>query len=178
MILQRRQNIKQPRLLSPVLLSFMTIVLVVVSHLSVAATSWSGFDSLESVQYNSVHHWGDNFTVQMLDLDEFNNFQVLRKNDSVQLHWNPDEIHGQNLFPNIHTNENLSVMSDELLTLQINSQVSEWENDMQPTTEPTDNTIFKNDTDNIDSLRIPAPTSLLLVAIGLLSLRYTRSLRL
>ena len=169
---------KQPRLLSPVLLSFMTIVLVVVSHISVADTSWSGFDSLESVQYNSVHHWGDNFTASMSDPDEFNKFKILRKNDSVQLHWNPDEIHGQDLFRNIHTNETFYVMSDELLTLQINSQVFEWENDMQPTSEPADDTVFKNDADNIEPLRTPAPTSLLLVAIGLLSLRYTRSLRL
>jgi len=174
---------KQSRLFPTVLISFLALVLVGVSHLSAAVTFWVDFDSLGSSYYNSVHDWGDNPTVPTLDLDEFNTFKILRKTDSVHLHWNPDEIHGQDLFQNILINETFYAMPDELLTLQINSQPSipdqpsEWDNDMQPTSEPADDIVFNNNADYIKSMRTPAPTSLLLVAIGLLSLRFTRRLR-
>lgn len=175
---------KQSRLFPPVLVSFMAIVLVSVSHLSAAVTFLDDFGSAASGYYNSLGHWEDNSTVPMLDLDEFNTFKILWKNDSARLHWNPDEIHGQGLFHDIIINETFFAMPDELLTLQINSQASipdqpsELDNDMQPTSEPADDIVFDNDAENIESLRTPAPSSLLLVAFGLLSLRYTRSLRL
>jgi hypothetical protein len=72
---------------------------------------------------------------------------------------------------------------DELQTLGMNFQTSihdwssEWNSEMHPDSEPTDDIVFDNDVDYFKAMRVPAPTSLLLVAIGLLSLRYTRRLR-
>jgi hypothetical protein len=72
---------------------------------------------------------------------------------------------------------------DEFLTPGINFQTSipdrpsEWDSDMQPTSEPADDIVCSNDADNIKAMRIPAPASVVLVALGLLSLRYTRRLR-
>jgi len=175
---------KQSRLFPPMFISFMAIVLVSVSHFSAALTSWDDFDSAASGYYESVYHLRDNSTVPTLGLDEFNTFKMLRTTDSEHLHWNPDEIHGQDLFHDILINETFYAMPDELLTLQINSQVSisdlpsELDSDMQSSSEPTDDIVFKNDGDYIKSMRIPAPSSLLLVALGLISLRYTRWLRL
>jgi hypothetical protein len=175
---------KQSRLFPPALVSFMAIVLVNVSHLSASVTFWDDFNSSASGYYNSLGLLGDNFTALMLDLDEFNSFKILWKNDSARLHSNPDEIRRGDLFQNILITETFYVIPDELLTQQIISQASipdqpsELDNDMQPTSEPTDDIVFDNDADNIESLRTPTPSSLLLVAFGLLSLRYTRSLRL
>ncbi|MBN2592555.1 MAG: hypothetical protein JXA81_03530 [Sedimentisphaerales bacterium] len=175
---------KQPRLFPPVLVSFIAIVLVNVSHLSASVTFWDDFNSAASGYYDSVDHWGDNFTTLVLYLYEYNSFKILQKNDSARLHSNPDEIRQGDLFQNILLNETFYVIPDELLTQQIISQASipeqssELDNDMQSTSEPADYIVFDNDADNIESLRIPAPSSLLLVAFGLLSLRYTRSLKL
>lgn len=175
---------KQARFFPPASVSFMAIILVSISHLSAAVTSWNDFYSAASGYDNSVHHWGENPTIPTFDLDEFNTFTILWKNDSVQLHWNPDEIHGRTFFHHILINEAYYAMPDELLTLQIISQASvpdqpsEWDSDKQSPSEPAEDIVFSNDADYIKSMRIPAPGGLLLVAIGLLSLRYTRSLRL
>lgn len=175
---------KQARFFPPASVSFMAIILVGISHLSAAVTSWNDFYSAASGYDNSVHHWGENPTIPTFDLDEFNTFKILWKNDSVQLHWNPDEIHGRTFFHHILINEAYYAMPDELLTLQIISQASvpdqpsEWDSDKQSPSEPAEDIVFSNDADYIKSMRIPAPGGLLLVAIGLLSLRYTRSLRL
>ncbi|MFC1792466.1 hypothetical protein ACFL3Q_02640, partial [Planctomycetota bacterium] len=72
---------------------------------------------------------------------------------------------------------------DELLTQGINFRtsipdwLSVWDSDIQPDSEPADDIVFDNDVDYFKAMRVPTPTSLLLVAIGLLSLRYTRRLR-
>jgi len=168
---------KQSRLFPPIFVSFIIIVLVSLSHLSAAVASWDNIDSSGS-HSDSVHHLGDNPGVPMSDLDEFNTFKILRMTDSVQLLQNPDEIHGQHLSHDIFINYIFYVMPDELLMLQINSHVSEWNNDVQSSSESADDIVFKNDGAYIKSIRTPAPNSLLLVVIGLLSLRYTRSLRL
>lgn len=174
---------KQSRLFPPVLVSVIITFLVSVSHLSAAVASWDDFGSAVSGYYNSVYHWGDNTIVPTSDLDEFNTFKILRTTDSVQLLGNLDEIHRQDHSRDIVIYETFYAMPDELLTLQIYSrpliwdQPSERDNDMQSSSEPADDIVFKNNGDYIKSMRTPAPTSLLLVAIGLLSLRYTRSLR-
>ncbi len=174
---------KQSRLFPALLVTFMAIVLVGISHLSAAVIFWDDFDSAASSYYNSVHHWEDNSKAPMSDLDEFNTLKILWTTDSVQLHWNPDEIHGQDLFHDIHINEAFNTMPDELITMQINSrisipnQLSELGTDMQSTSKPADDIVFKNGADFIKSMRTPAPGSLLLVALGLLSLRFTRWLR-
>jgi len=162
----------------------MAIVIVSVSHVSAAVASWDDIDSAVSGYYDPVHHLGDNPRVTMQDLDEFNTFKILRTVDSVQLLGNPNEIHRQDHSRDIVIYETLYTMPDELLTLQINSQQLIWDkpserdNEIQLSSEPADDIVFKNNGDYIKSMRTPAPTSLLLVAIGLISLRYTRSLRL
>ena len=174
---------KQSRLFSAALVSFIAIVLISVSHLSAAVTFWDDFDSPGSGHYDSVHHWGDNPIDPTLDLDEFNTFKILWTTDSVQLYWNPDEIHGQELFPDIPIYETFYAIPDKFLTPGINSRTSipgwpsEWDSDMQPASEPADYIVCNNDADYIKSMRIPAPASLVLVALGLLSLRFTRRLR-
>ena len=174
---------KQSRLFPPVFISFMAIVLVSVSHLSAAVTSWDDFDSAASGYYESVYHLRDNSTALMLDLEEFNTFKIVWRTDSVQLLGNPDEIHVQSLFNDISINDIFYVMPDELLTLQINSntsipdQPSEGDSDIKPSSEPADDIVFKNDGDYIKSMRTPVPSSLLLVTLGLISLRFTRRLR-
>ena len=167
---------KQSRLFPPALVSFMAIVLVSVSHLSAAVTSWDDFDSAASGYDNFVHHWGDNPIVTTFDLDEFNTFIILRTTDSVRLHLNPDEFHGNGFFHNILINETFYAMPDELLTLGINLQTLtfDWssgcDSDTQSTSEPPEDIVYDEDADYIKSMRTPAPSSLLLVAIGLLSL--------
>ena len=119
----------------------------------------------------------------MLDSGEFYTSKILWRTDSVQLLWNPDEIRGQDLFHDNLISETYYTMSDGLLTLQIISdasipdQPSERNSKIHPTSETVDDKVFKNDADYPKSMRIPATTSLLLVAIGLLSLRFTRRLR-
>ena len=175
---------KQHRWFGTVLVSFTAIVLVVVSHSSASVIFWDYFDSFESDYYNSVHQRGNNSTVPMLDSGKFSRPKILRTTGFEQFFWNPHEIYRQDLFPDILINETLHTLPDELLTLQIISHASiperpsEWNSDMQPTSAAADDIVFKNDADYPKSMRIPTPTSLLLVAIGLLSLRFTRSLRL
>jgi hypothetical protein len=169
---------KQSRLFPPALVSLIAIVIVSVSHFSAAVASCDDIDSAVSGYYGPVHHLGDNPRVPTQDLDEFNTFKILRTTDSVQLLGNLDEIRRQDHSRDIVINETFYAMPDELLTPQIYSQVSEWNNDVQSSSEPADDIVFKNNGDYIKSMRIPAPTSLLLVALGLISLRYTRSLRL
>jgi len=48
---------------------------------------------------------------------------------------------------------------------------------MQPTSNPDDDIVCYYDVDYIGTMQIPAPASLVLVAIGLLSLRHIRRLR-
>jgi hypothetical protein len=175
---------KQSRLFPPASVSLIAIVIVSVSHVSAAVASWDDIDSAVSGYYDPVHHLGDSPRVTMQDLDEFNTFKILPTVDSVQLLGNPDEIHRQDHSRDIVIYETFYSMPDELLTLQIYSQPLVWDQlseegkDMQSTSEPADDIVFKNNGDYIKSIRTPAPASLLLVAIGLISLRYTRSLRL
>ena len=174
---------KQSRLFPSVSLSFMVIVLLfVASHLSASVTFWEDFDPTTNSNYNSLYHRQDNYTIQKLDLYEFNIYKILWNNDSVQLYSNPDEIHTHVLFYDILKNKTILFVPDDLLTRQIISkalntnQTSEWQSDMQPTPESAGDIVFNNNADT-KSMRIPTPGSLLLVAIGLLSLRFTRRLK-
>ena len=174
---------KQSRLFPPALISLIAIVIVILSLLSAAVASWDNIDYSGSY-FDSVHHLMDNPIVPTQDLDEFNTFKILRTTDSIPLLGNPDEIHRQDHSRDIVIYETFYTMPNELLTLQIYSQPLVWDQlseegkDMQFTSEPADDIVFKKNGDYIKSIRTPAPASLLLVAVGLLSLRYTRSLRL
>ena len=149
----------------------------------VFVASWNDFGAPGSGYYDSVHHWGENPLVPTLDLTEFNTFKILWSADSVQWYWDPDQIRGQNLFPDILISETSSVIPDEPLTLRMNFWASTsdwplaWDIGMQPTSNPDDDIVCYYDVDYIGTMQIPAPASLVLVAIGLLSLRCIRRLR-
>ena len=80
-----------------------------------------------------------------------------------------------------HTiSETSSAIPDEPLTLRMNFWASTsdwpdaWDSGMQPAFNPADDIVCYYDVDYIGAMRIPAPASVVLVALGLLSLRYTR----
>ena len=133
--------------------------------------------------YDSVHHWGENPVVPTLDLTEFNTLKMLWTTDSVQWSWHPDQVRGQDLFPDILIYETSYAVPDEPLTLRMNFWASTsdwplvWEGTIQPASNQADDIIYNYEVDYIKAMRFPAPTSLVLVAIGLLSLRFTRRLR-
>jgi len=133
--------------------------------------------------YDSVHHWGENPVVPTLDLTEFNTFKILWSADSVQWYWDPDQIRGQDLYPDVLISETSSVIPDEPLTLRMNfwAPTSDWfvawDSAMHPTSNPADDIVCYYDVDYFRTVQIPGPASLVLVVIGLLSLRCTRRLR-
>jgi hypothetical protein len=149
----------------------------------VFVASWNDFGAPGSGYYDSVHHWGENPVVPALDLTEFNTFKILWTTDSVQWYWDPDQIRGQDHFPDILISETSSAMPDEPLTLRMNFWASTldwplaWDSAMEPASNSADDIVSYYDVDYIRTMRIPAPDSLLLVAIGLLSLRFIRRLR-
>lgn len=149
----------------------------------VFVASWNDFGAPGSGYYDSVHHWGENPVVPTLDLTEFNTFKILWSADSVQWYWDPDQVRGQDLYPDILIDETSSVIPDEPLTLRMNFWASTsdwplaWDSGMQPAFNSADDIVCYYDIDYIGAMRIPAPASVVLVAIGLLSLRCTRRLR-
>jgi uncharacterized protein YpmB len=163
---------KQARLFPSVSLSFIVIVLFVTSHLSASVTFWDDLDPTASSNYNLLYYHQDNQTIPMLDLYEFNIFKILWINDSVQLYSNPDEIYALVLSHDMLKSKTILYVPDEHLTGQI---ISKALNSNQ-TSESAVETVFNNNANYTKSMRTPAPGSLLLVAIGLLSLRFTRRL--
>lgn len=174
---------RQSRLFSSMLLSFMVIVLFCVSHLSASVTFWDDFDSAPSGDNNSLYRWEDNSTIPVLDPDGFDIYKILSNNDFMQLYWNQDEIYAHVIFRDVLIDKTFLFMPDDFLTQQIFSKAlgpdntSEWRSGMRPASRPADDMVFENDADYNTSMGTPAPGSLLLVAVGLLSLRFTRRLR-
>ena len=95
----------------------------------------------------------------------------------------PDQIRGQDLYPDILIDEISFAIPDEPLTLRMNFWASTsdwplvWDSSMQPASNSADDVVCYYDVDYIGAMRIPAPTSVVLVALGLLSLRCIRRLR-
>jgi len=149
----------------------------------VFTTSWNDFGAPGSDYYDSIHHWSENPVVPTLDLTEFNTFKIFWSTDSVRWYWDPDQIRGQDLYPDVLISETSSVIPDELLTLRMNFWAATpdwfvaWDSGMQPTSNPADDIVCYYDVDYFRTVQIPAPASLVLVAIGLLSMRSTRRLR-
>jgi hypothetical protein len=165
----------------------MALVLIGVSHLSAAVTSCNDFEgnSLDLTKWSyqdrtyTPYDSGNSRPGQEIYTHtaisrgpDFGNEVRMRSVSSISI----------GLVPAIFGYAE-KAMPDELLMLGMNSQTSipewpsEWDSDMQPVSESADDIIGNNDADFIKSMRTPAPGSLLLVAIGLLSLRYTRRLR-
>ena len=94
-----------------------------------------------------------------------------------------DQIRGQDLYPDILIDETSFAIPDEPLMLRTNFWASTsdwslvWDSSMQPAFNSADNIVCYYDVDYIGAMRIPAPASVVLVALGLLSLRYTRRFR-
>ena len=148
----------------------------------VFVASWNDFGAPGSGYYDLVHHWGENPVVPTVDLTEFNTFKILWSADSVRWYWDPDQIRGQDFYRNMLISETSSIIPDEPLTLRMNFWASSldwplaWDSGMQPASNPADDIVCFYDVDYIRIMRIPAPASLLLVAFGLLSLRFIRRL--
>ena len=147
-ILRRRQMIKQFKLFPTLVISIMAVFMISDSYLSAAETFWDDFDG------------------SSLD---------------------PGQIRGQDLYPYILIDEASFAIPDELLTLRMNfrASTSDWplawswglpteDSSMKPASNSADDIVSYYDVDYIDTMRIPAPASVVLVALGLLSLRYTR----
>ena len=167
--------------------NIIVIIFVFSSHLSFAETFW------------------DDFADGSMEVTGFNKFEVRWPADSMQWYRDQDIIHGQHrkashretLFPYIPSYEIPHTLPDDLLTPRMNFWVSTWDPispyyseigthpdwapardiDMEPPSNPVENTVCYSDADDIRAMRIPAPASLALVVIGLLSLRLTRRLR-
>jgi hypothetical protein len=178
---------KQSRLFPAALVSFMALVLIGVSHLSAAVTSCNDFEgkSLDLTKWSyqdrtyNPYDSGNSRPGQEIYAhaafsrgSDFGNEVRMRSMSPISIGSVPSTFW--------HTDK---AMPDELLTLGVNSQTSipyqpsDWAGDMQPASEPADDIVGNNDADCIKSMRTPAPGSLLLVALGLLSLRITRRLR-
>lgn len=133
--------------------------------------------------YDSVHHWWKQTITPTLGLTKFNTFKILWSADSLQWNWDPDQVRRQDLFPDIFIYETSYAMPDKPLTSRMNfwASTSDWPlaryDTIQPITNPADDVVYNNEVDYFKAIRFPAPTSLILVAIGLLSLRYTRQLK-
>ena len=203
---------KQSRLFPAVLLLFMAIFLISVSHLSAAVTTLDDFE-INSPDTAKLGYHDRNWPAGQTWLKS--DFIVSESIETFEHHtYNPYDPGNSRLNQKIYTHTLFlhdpyfgnevpvrsgslissglvsptfwyigKTMPDELLTQQkffqtsIPDWPSEWDSNTQPASEPADDIISNNDVDYIKTMRIPAPTSLLLVTIGLLSLRYTRRLR-
>ena len=178
----------QPRLIPSVLISSVVIVLVCTSHLSASVTF------LDDSEGNSP-----DLTKWSFQDRTYNPYDPGNSRPGQEIYTHAAFSRGSDFGNEVRMRSMLPIsiglvqpifsytenaMPDELLTLGVNSQTSipdwppEWDSDVQSSSESADAIVFKDDGDYIKSMRIPAPSSLLLVALGLISLRYTRWLRL
>lgn len=171
--------------LSAIVLSI-SIVFVSVSRLSAAETFWSDFNGDPALTMGSrfakIYRNELGFPISVEDPAEFNIFNITLLRDSMQWYQNLDQTRIQDIFPDFQEShfsiylrngnpllyETPYAIPDEPLT---------WNRGIQIASNPADSIIPSYDSDYIKALRIPAPTSLVLVAVGLLSLRFTRRWR-
>lgn len=172
------------RFFPTLLISIMVIVLVSDSYLSATETFWDNFDgnNLDPVK------WGYQDRYWPIGQTWFRGTPTIPGDIATFEHhtynsYDPDQIRRQDLFPNILIYETSYAIPDEPLTLRMNFWASTsdwplaWDSGSQPASNPADDIVCYYDVDYIGTMRVPAPTSLVLVAIGLLSLRCTRRLR-
>jgi hypothetical protein len=158
---------------------FISIVFVFASNLSAAETVWDDFNGNPALKIGShfIQFFRNGTQIGVGDLAELNTFNISCLTNSVQWYWEQDQPRRQDIFPDILLYETLYTVPDVPLMLRMNFGASTWDGKMPPNSNPADGVISSYDSDYIKSMRIPAPTSLVLVAIGLLSLRYIRQLR-
>jgi hypothetical protein len=156
---------KQFKLLPAVSIVIILTCLVRSSQSSAAGTVWHEFN-------------GDS-----LNLTEFFTIEVFNSGESVRLYCEQDHTVGRDFFSPLFSYKKTYTLPDEPLTMQSDYQALfsdrplTWDRDIQLVLSPADNIVSVYDTNHIEAMRIPAPTSLILVTIGLLSLRITRRLR-
>lgn len=167
------------KLFPAAIVSFISIVFVFASNLSAAETAWDEFNGNPALKIGShfTQFFRNGAQIGAGDLAEFNTFDISWLTNSVQWYRDQDRTRRQGIFPDILLYETIYTIPDVPLTLCMNFGASAWDGKMPPDSNPADGVISSYDSDYIKSMRIPAPTSLVLVAIGLLSLRYIRQLR-
>jgi len=167
------------KLFLAVLVIIISIFLARASHLSAAETFWDEFNGEPALKMGShfAKIWRNEVRTGIGDAAEFNMFKISDLANYVQRDWNWDQNRGQDLFPDILLYETLYTIPDEPLTQRMNFGASTLDGKMLPHSNPADSMVPSYDSDYIKSMRIPAPASLVLVAIGLISLRYTKRLR-
>jgi hypothetical protein len=163
---------KQFKLFPTLLISIMAFFLVSESYLSAAETFLDDFDgnSLDPAK------WGYQDRGRLAIGDW--RFSILKSEFG-----NRQSTIEEYLYPDILISETSSVIPDEPLTLRMNFWASTsdwpvaWDSGMQPAFNSADDVVCYYDVDYIGAMGIPAPASVVLVAIGLLSLRCLRRLR-
>ena len=149
----------------------------------VLAVSWNDFGEPGSGYNDGVHHWEANPVAAALDLSEFNTFKIRWLADSVEWYWDPDQVRGQNLHPDVLLYRSTYAVPDEPLTLRFNFWASTsgwplaWDSLMQPALGPDGDIVAYYDVDYVTTTQIPAPAGLVLVVLGLASIRFSRTLR-
>ena len=149
----------------------------------VLAVSWNDFGAPGSSYNDGVHHLEANPVVPTLDLTEFNTFRIRWLGDSVQWYWDPDQVRGQDLYPDVLLYETSYVVPDEPLTVRFNFWASTsgwplaWDSLMLPALGPSGDIVSHYDVDYVSVSQIPVPGTLSLLVSGLVWLRGSRSLR-
>jgi hypothetical protein len=114
---------------------------------------------------DGVHHQDANPAVLGLDLTEFNVFKIRWLADSVEWYWDPDQVRGQDLYPDVLIYKTSNAVPDEPLTVRFNFWASTkdwplaWDSAMQPTADPAGDLVCYYDVDYVAVRQIAAPTS-------------------
>jgi hypothetical protein len=163
------------KLLPAAIVLFISIVFIRASHSSAAVAMWNGFDSDPAAEMDS--HFAqireDGVPMGIGGPTEFDRFDVSCSADSVRWYQDRDQIRTQDFFPDIHIYQTPCTMPHEPLISSMNFRPSNGNSDLQPASGPAEDSVSAYDSDCAKNMRIPSPASLVLVAIGLLSLRFT-----
>jgi hypothetical protein len=175
---------KQFKLFPTLLISIPAFFLISESYLFAAETFWDDFDGTKL----NPAKWGYQDRNWPIGQTWFSRAPTVSGGIATFEHhtynpYDPDQVRGQYLYPDILISETSSVIPAGPMALRMNFWASTsdwplaWDSGMQPASNPADDIVCYYDVDYIGAMGIPAPASLVLVAIGLLSLRYIRRLR-
>jgi hypothetical protein len=167
------------KLLPAAIVLFISIVFICASRLSAAVAVWSDFNVDQASKMNS--HFAkiceNGVPISLEGLAEFNRFDISWSAASVRWVRDQDQTRTHDFFPDIHMYETRYTMPDEPPMPSMNFPSLNWDSDLQPAPGTAEHIISAHDSDCAKNIRIPSPASLVLVAIGLLSLRFTRRWR-
>lgn len=158
---------------------FISVIFIRASHSSAAVAMWNGFDSDPAAEMDS--HFAkireNGVPTGIGGLTQFDRFDVSCSADSVRWYRDRDHIRTQDFLPDIHIYQTPCTMPHEPVIPSMNFRPSNGNSDLQPASSPAEDIVSAYDSDCAKNMRIPSPASLVLVAIGLLSLRFTRRWR-